>query len=159
MKLLLIFIALNIVNVILQTFKSIATIKCNKYVASLINAIAYGLYTVVLVYTAMDGITTLEKALIVGLSNLVGVFVVKAIEEKMRKDKLWKIETTILATNVEDFIKDLKVAKISYSHFNINNSDYKLFQIFCPTQKESHSVKELIKKYNAKYFVTETKAL
>ena len=49
MNLLLVFIGLNIVNVIIQTIKSIATIKCGKGVASLVNAVAFGLYTVVTV--------------------------------------------------------------------------------------------------------------
>ena len=40
-KLLIIFIVLNVVNVIIQTVKSIATIKCGKTMAALVNAIAY----------------------------------------------------------------------------------------------------------------------
>ena len=54
MKLLILFIALNIINVILQTVRSICTIKCSKLVASLVNALTYGLYTIVLVYTMCD---------------------------------------------------------------------------------------------------------
>ena len=53
-ELLIIFIALNIVNVIIQTVKSLATVKCGKTVAALVNAIAYGLYTVVVVYIVCD---------------------------------------------------------------------------------------------------------
>ena len=94
MKLLIIFILLNIVNVIIQTVKSLATIKCGKTMASIINALAYGLYTVVVVYTMCD-LPLWSKAVIVGLCNLVGVYVVKLIEEKSRKDKLWKGECTI----------------------------------------------------------------
>ena len=45
MKLLILFIVMNILNVIIQTIKSIATIKCGKTVAALVNALAYGLYT------------------------------------------------------------------------------------------------------------------
>ena len=51
MNLLILFIVLNIANVILQTAKSICTVKCGKLVAAIANAIAYGLYTVVIVYT------------------------------------------------------------------------------------------------------------
>ena len=53
-ELLIIFIALNIVNVIIQTVKSLATVKCGKTVAAVVNAVAYGLYTVVVVYTVCD---------------------------------------------------------------------------------------------------------
>jgi len=41
--LILTFIILNIVNVILQTCKSLATVKCGKFGAALVNAVAYGL--------------------------------------------------------------------------------------------------------------------
>ena len=93
-ELLITFIVLNIVNVIIQTVKSIATIKCGKCWAAAVNAIAYGLYTVVVVYTVCD-LPLCLKVTIVALCNLVGVFTVKFIEEKSRKDKLWKVEATI----------------------------------------------------------------
>ena len=93
-KLLLTFIILNIVNVILQTVKSLCTVKCGKVVASVVNAVAYGLYTVVIIYTVCD-LPLVTKALVVALCNLIGVFVVKLIEEKSRKDKLWLVKITI----------------------------------------------------------------
>ena len=49
MNLLLLFIILNIINVVVQTAKSIITIKSGKIVASIVNAVAYGFYTVVLI--------------------------------------------------------------------------------------------------------------
>ena len=76
-KLLITFIILNIFNVIIQTVKSIATVKCGKSVASVVNAIAYGLYTIVTVYMLCD-LDLWLKALIVALCNLVGVFVVQS---------------------------------------------------------------------------------
>ena len=93
-KLLTIFICLNIANVIIQTIKSIATVKCGKGVAALVNAIAFGLYTVVTVYMLCD-LPLALKAIIVALCNLVGVFVVKWGEEKARKDKMWLVKITI----------------------------------------------------------------
>ena len=86
-ELLIIFIVLNIFNVIIQTVKSIATVKCGKGVAALVNAIAYGLYTVVTVYLMCE-LPLGWKAGIVALCNLIGVYVVKWAEEKARKDKL-----------------------------------------------------------------------
>ena len=93
MSLLTTFILLNILNVIIQTVKSLATVKCGKTVAALVNAVAYGLYTIVVVYMMCD-LNLYVKAGIIALCNLVGVWVVKFIEEKLRKDKLWKIEAT-----------------------------------------------------------------
>lgn len=109
-RLVLIFIVLNIVNVILQTVKSIATVKCGKTMAALVNAIAYGLYTIVLVYTVCN-LPLMLKAIVVAVCNLVGVYVVKLIEERTRKDKLWKVEATVDSKYTQSL------------HETLNNSD------------------------------------
>ena len=44
------YVLFNVLNVIIQTIKSIVTIKCNKYIASIVNAVAYGLYTYIIIY-------------------------------------------------------------------------------------------------------------
>lgn len=160
MKLLIIFIVFNALNVIIQTVKSIATIKCGKTVAALINAIAYGLYTYIVVLTVCD-LPLWQKMLIVATCNFVGVFIVKWVEEKARKDKLWKIEATILnqgiAPECDDCIIELKKSNISFNYVDIEK--YILINCYCPTQKESLIVKEILNKYEAKYFVSETKNL
>ena len=157
MKLLIIFIVLNIANVIIQTVKSIATIKCGKAVAALVNAIAYGLYTVVTVYMMCE-LNLGLKALIVALCNLVGVFVVKLIEEKTRKARLWKVEATVLRGYTNSLHYDLDEADIPHNYLE-NVGKYTLFNIFCATQKQSAKAKEIMAKYEAKYFVTESKIL
>lgn len=155
MKLLILFIILNIVNVILQTVRSIYTIKCSKLVASLVNALAYGLYTIVLVYTMCD-LPLFVKAIVVALCNFVGVYVVKLIEEKARKDKLWKIEVTVPCKQVNKIVTTL--GDIPYNSWDINTK-YTLFNFYCATQAESQKVKDIIKYLDAKYFVSETKTL
>ena len=157
MKLLIIFIVLNIANVIIQTVKSIATIKCGKAVAALVNAIAYGLYTVVTVYMMCE-LNLGLKALIVALCNLGGVFVVKLIEEKTRKARLWKVEATVLRGYTQSLHSDLDRADIPHNYLE-NVGKYTLFNIFCATQKQSAKAKEIMAKYEAKYFVSESKIL
>lgn len=153
-KLLVTFIILNIFNVIIQTIKSIATVKCGKSIASVVNAVAYGLYTIVTVYMLCD-LDLWLKALIVALCNLVGVFVVKFFEEKARKDKLWKVEATIKEVTCYE---ELCQKGISCNCLYLSNGGY-IVNCFCPTQKESTIVKEILNKYNAKYFVSESKNL
>ena len=152
------YVIFSVLNVIIQTIKSIATIKCNKYVASVVNAIAYGLYTYIIVLTNAD-INLWVKIIVVALANLVGVFIVKYFEEKNRKDRLWKIESTF--SNSENFIKNLEVwAKVNDISFNYINIDkYIIVNFYCPTQKESAIVKEFITKFNGKYFISETKGI
>ena len=158
MKLLVLFIVLSVVNVILQTFKSLATVKCGKVGAALVNATAYGLYTVVLVYTNAD-FPLWEKVLVTAICNLVGVYIVKAIEEKARKDKLWKVETTVNSDDTFKVRLALRDAGLSYSVISTNTKDRSVFNIYCPTKKESEKVKEILSNFDAKYFVTESKSL
>ena len=154
-KLLITFIILNIANVIIQTFKSIVTIKGGKGAAAIINAITFALYTVVTVYMLCD-LPLLWKSVIVGLCNLVGVWIVKFLEEKSRKDKLWKVEVTVKKGFSADLLQtELENSDIPFNYIDINK--YILFNIYCETQKESQIVKQFIKKLDAKYFVSETK--
>ena len=156
-ELLIIFVVLNIVNVIIQTVKSLATVKCGPMVAALVNAIAYGLYTVVTVYMMCELGLGL-KALIVAACNLVGVYIVKLCEVKSRKDKLWKVEATIYEPYKESLVTDLKNADVPFNYIE-GVGKYVLFNIYCATQAESKAVKGLLDFHKAKYFVTESKSL
>ena len=156
MEMLIIFIVLTILNVVIQTIKSIATIKCGKVVASLVNAVAYGLYTIVTVYLMCE-LDLYLKAGIVALCNLVGVYVVKLIEEKARKDKLWKVEMTLPHEHAEKVHTMLQLVNIPHNYIDIEK--YVLFNCYCATQAESARVKTIANDFEAKYFVSESKTL
>ena len=151
-----VFIVLNVLNVVIQTVKSIATIKCGAWAAAGINALAYGLYTIVVVYMNADGLGLLWKAIIIGLANLIGVYVVKVIEEKSRKDKLWKVEATVYRGWTTQLHQALIHADISHNYLE-NVGKYTLFNVYCETQADSVRAKEILDKYEAKYFVSESK--
>ena len=157
MKLLVLFIVMNIVNVVIQTIKSIATIKCGKTAAAIVNAVAYGLYTYIVVLTMCD-LPLLAKCLIVAGANFVGVWVVKLFEEKARKDKLWKVEATVLRGYTERLHNALDYLDIPHNYLE-NVGPYTLFNIYCATQKESALAKDVLEKHDAKYFVSESKSL
>jgi hypothetical protein len=99
--------------------------------------------------------------LIVASANFVGVWVVKYFEEKARKDKLWKVEATIpyqgISAENDDCLIELKNANIPMNYIDV--SKYVLINCYCATQAESKVVKEILDKYNAKYFVSESKTL
>ena len=153
-----VFIVLNVINVVIQTVKSIATIKCGAWAAATVNAVAYGLYTVVVVYMNADGLGILWKAVIIGVANLLGVYVVKIVEIKNRKDKLWKVEATVLRGWTNLLHNELVTADISHNYLE-NVGKYTLFNVYCNTQKESAKAKEILNGYGAKYFVSESKTL
>ena len=157
MKLLILFIVMNVVNVVIQTIKSIATIKCGKTAAAIVNAVAYGLYTYIVVLTMCD-LPLLAKCLIVAGANFVGVWVVKLFEEKARKDKLWKVEATVLRGYTERLHNALDYLDIPHNYLE-NVGPYTLFNIYCATQKESALARDILEKHDAKYFVSESKTL
>jgi uncharacterized protein YebE (UPF0316 family) len=156
-KLFWIFVILNIVNVIIQTIKSIATVKCGKGMAAFVNAVAYGLYTVVVVYMVCD-LPLWLKVVVIAICNLVGVFFVKWGEEKARKDKLWKVEATVPYDQWENLDYNLTNHFIEHNYILLGEK-YAVFNIYCPTQNESKFAKQILDEHNAKYFVSESKTL
>ena len=154
MNLLILFIILNVVNVILQTIKSLLTNKGNKWTAAIGNALAYGLYTVLLVYMNCD-LLLWQKVVIVGSCNLIGVFLVKFAEEQLQQDKLWKIELTINSSRKHYLSQELKENEISHNWTTVYK--WTLFNCYCSNKQEIRKVRELAKQYHAKYFANEAK--
>lgn len=155
MKMLVIYVLLTIANVILQTVCHIGQVKWGKIPAAVISAIAYGFYTVVIVYTMCD-LPLWAKVLVVAAINFVGVLAVKFVEEKRRKDRLWRVEVTVNAEDKEDFEFALNTACIPFSVIGINNN-YSMFILYCAKQKDSETAHEIISQFSAKYFISETK--
>ena len=156
MKLLVLFVVMNVVNVVIQTIKSIATIKCGKTAAAIVNAIAYGLYTYIVVLTMCD-LPMFTKCIIVAMCNFIGVWVVKYGEEKARKDKLWKVEATVNPLHLDKLKNIFEKNGIPFSYIDV--SKYVIFNLYCATQKDSLFVKSVLDQHSAKYFVSESKTL
>lgn len=156
---LIFFTVLTLVNVIIQTVKSLATIKGGKWTAASVNAITYALYTYVIFFTAVDGIALWQKAVITGVCNFVGVLAVKWIEEKTQKDKLWIFQVTA-KTDSEDIQKIgrlLRDCEIKFVYNEIIKDELYTMQIFSYTQKESEMLQSILNNYNVKYCAVETK--
>ena len=153
-ELLILFIVLNAINVVIQTIKSLCTINCGKTVAALVNALAYGFYTVVVIYMVCD-LPLLWKVLIVGTCNFVGVFLVKWVEEKMRKDKIWLVKMTIPNEHAEQAKRLLKQADIPFTYYDLNK--YFVFDTFCETQIDTATATKICSTCSGKAFATENK--
>ena len=155
MKLLITFIILNVINVIIQTVKSLATVKCGKTVAALVNAVAYGLYTFVVIYMTIDGLNIWAKAGIIALCNLFGVWFVKYFEEKSRKDKMWLVKMTIPTEHAEQAKYFLEQANIPFTYYDLNK--YFVFDTFCETQAETTNATKICTTCKGKAFASENK--
>jgi uncharacterized protein YebE (UPF0316 family) len=151
MRIILIFIILSIINVIFSTIRSITTIKSGKIIASVISGGYFAFYNIMLIYTVMD-FPLIAKCIITFVCNVIGVFTVKFIEEKMRKDKLWKVEVTIPTKwiNAVDF--DLR--EVPHNYIKISDK-HTLFSFYCATQTDTKKVKDICNQYEPKYFASE----
>lgn len=155
MNFLITFIILSIINVIFSTVRSITTIKSGKMLASLISGGYFAFYNVMLVYTVAD-FPMWQKCIITFFCNVLGVWIVKFLEEKMQKDKLWKVEATVPTKYLTTI--DVELHDIPHSYIELSDK-HTLFNFYCATQTDSAKVKQIIDKYGAKYFAAESKTL
>ena len=151
------FIIFNVLNVIIQTIKSIVTIKCGKLTAALTNAVAYGLYTYIIILTNVE-LELWIKIIVVAIANLVGVYAVKLWEEKTRKDKLWRVDATVDQVYTDQVHYELKIAHLPHNYIE-NVGKYTIFNIYCETKQDSIKAKKVLDSFCAKYFVSESKIL
>lgn len=155
MNAIILFVICTAVNVILSTIKSIATIKGGKFMAALMNALTYGFYSWVIILTTIDNLSTVSKMLITAACNFVGVYLVKLIEEKTRKEKLWQLSITVPQKYIEALHHDY--TQINLPHNYIDVIKWGVFTIYCETQKDTTKALEIAKQYGAKCFAAENK--
>lgn len=156
-KVIIVFCICSLVNVILSTLKTLIMVNASEKMAILINAVCYGFY--MLVVKQLADVDYITAVVVTVLANTVGVWISYRIMDLFKKDRLWKIETTF--PKKENFIHNLdvwaKVNKIPYNYIDIDK--YIIVNFYSATQKDSIIIKEFIKKFNGKYFVSETKNL
>lgn len=149
MTLFITFFCFSLLNVILQTIKSILTIRGGKIIASIANAIAFGFYTVVM--KQLTGLDMVAAVVITVIANLIGVYISITITEKMSKDKLWKI------TAVVDVLADIEIMKIRLKYHGIGFTTEKLdndkikFEIYSYNQNETKEIKNILTQANCKH--------
>lgn len=159
MNFIIFFALITLANVIIQTVKSLFTIKGGKLSAATVNAIAFGFYTYIIFFTADDSISLWQKALITAICNFIGVFFVKFLEEKLQKDRLWIFNCTakVESADVIKITELLKSMDISLTYNQLKDDLYTL-SIYSYTQSESEMIESVLKNYKIKYCVIETKS-
>ena len=106
MKTILIFILATVVNVSLSTVRSICTIKGGKWISAITNAICYGFYPLIVMLTAKGTVDIIVNMIITAVANFICVWIIKFVEEKTRKERIWKIEATF--GHKDNFIPSLE---------------------------------------------------
>ena len=148
----IIFFICSLINVMLSTLKTILTVKASKGVATIINAITYGFYAIVVKQLAsLDLITTVTVTII---TNIIGVYVSMWLLERTKKDCLWKISVT---TKDNTLVEKLEKFSISYvmNPVQYKNQTYYHIDVFSENQKDSSIIENILKEYKVKYNLTE----
>ncbi len=148
----IIFFICSLINVMLSTLKTILTVKASKGVATIINAITYGFYAIVVKQLAsLDLITTVTVTII---TNIIGVYVSMWLLERTKKDCLWKISVT---TKDNTLVEKLEKFSISYvmNPVQYKKQTYYNIDVFSENQKDSSIIENILKEYKVKYNITE----
>ena len=156
MNAIIFFALMTVINVTLSTIRSLCTIKGGKWLSAITNAVCYGFYPLIVMLTAKDTVTIWVNMIITAVANFVCVWIIKLIEEKARKDKMWKVEMAIPNCYQEDI--ERKLQGIPYNYFH-TGSNWVMFNCYCNTQNDTKSVVDLAKSYNGKISAYESKSL
>lgn len=148
----IVFFICSLINVMLSTLKTILTVKASKGVATIINAITYGFYAIVVKQLAsLDLITTVTVTIV---TNIIGVYVSMWLLERTKKDCLWKISVT---TKDNTLVEKLEKFSISYvmNPIQYKKQTYYNIDVFSENQKDSSIIENILKEYKVKYNITE----
>lgn len=151
----IIFAIATVVNVTLSTIRSLCTIKCGKWLSALTNAMCYGFYPLIVMLTAKDSVTIWTNMAITAVANFICVWLIKFVEEKARKDKLWKVEIAVAKRYQEDVENNL----LNVPHNCIDTGSWVMFNCYCNCQSETAYVVDIAKRYNGKISAYESKPL
>ena len=156
----IVFTVCQFINVGLNTAKTIIMHKEEKISSSIINAITFGFYAIIVVMTA-SALPLWITILITFATNLFGVYGSMWLLDRFKKDSLWEIVATVGCLDNEKYylIKVLDQEDISFNWFTTdNNPNEYIFHIYSKNQKESQYIKKQLDYCNAKYIVHEERA-
>lgn len=154
MNMILLFTALTILNTILQTIKSLCTVRCPSIVSATVNAITYSVYTFVIFFTTADGMPLWMKAAITAVANFFGVYVANFLFDKIfTKIVRWKVEVSVPNSSAITFHQQL--SENNYEFYVCGySSTWKAYAVFCATKAQSELLKKIMPT-EAKYNIVE----
>lgn len=154
MNMILLFTILSIFNTVIQTVKSLCTVRCSTFVSAMVNSIAFFVYTYVLFFTAADGMSLFLKAIITAAANFVGVYIANALFDKLFKKEIrWKIEVSVPNELNKQFENYLNNRNFEWC-FCGWGSGWTNYAVFCPDKNASAALHEILPA-EAKYNVVE----
>ena len=155
---LILFCICQIINVVFSTFKYVLTVKASPMIAALSNALSYTIGAMVTyLLVTQDPIYII---IITFFSNIIGVPLGRAILDKFEKEKLWVYHATIRvsadkAARIRSTLK--KYCNIHSTFEEIAENELYSMKFFAYNKNDSKTIKKVLEKYKAKYYIVEPK--
>ena len=159
-----VFTVCQLINVALNTAKTIIMHKEEKISSSIINAVTYGFYAIIVVMTA-SALPLWITIVITAITNLIGVYGSMWLLDRFKKDSLWEIVANITVSDkeYERFQNTLCAKDIPYNLTKLYGADltdgklHLTATVYSKSQKDSIVVKELLDSFEtkSKYIVHE----
>lgn len=155
---LIIFFVMSFINVVLNTTKSIFTVKSTKFNAALINAITFGFYNIIV--KQLSELELIYSIPLTIMTNLFGVYVALSIIEYFRKDQLWEIKVTAKKDMGQMIIYRLNENDIDFTvqHILGKREEKYSINIFSANKEQSKIINKILNNYPVKYSVTVLKS-
>ena len=151
----LIFAIATIINVTLSTIRSICTIKCGKWLSAISNAVCYGFYPLIVMLTAQGTVGIIVNMGITAIANFICVWLIKYVEEKAKKDKMWKVEFSVPISPLKDIEIHHLLGNIPHNYQWLGK--WCVFNCYCQTQEDTQTCIDIAKQYGGKYSAYESK--
>jgi hypothetical protein len=157
----ILFVICQFINVALNTAKTIIMHKEEKISSSIINAITYGFYAIIVVMTA-SALDLWITIIITIITNLIGVYGSMWLLDRFKKDSLWEIVATVQNVQLyptqdsKSYLEDvLSINKLSFNCIETNKPNEYVYHIYSANQYQSNLIKTFLYNVGAKYIVHE----
>lgn len=159
-----VFTVCQLINVALNTAKTIIMHKEEKVSSAVINAVTYGFYAIIVVMTA-SALPLWITIVISALTNLFGVYGSMWLLDRFKKDSLWEIVANITVSDEELSYFQVIMTKYEISYnlvklYGVNLADGKhhlTATMYSKNQEQSAIIKTTLDNFveKAKYIVHE----
>ena len=155
----IVFVVCQFINVGLNTAKTIIMHKEEKISSSIINAVTFGFYAIIVVMTA-SALPLWITIVITVVTNLFGVYGSMWLLDRFKKDSLWEITATIKDDQYKlEYVCDyLTQENIKFNILRTWDNKEMIFHIYSENQKQSEYIKKVLDGVGAKYIVHEERA-
>ena len=145
---LVIFVVIQLINVIFSTIKSVATVKSDPTTAARINGISYTISNILTKF--LVGQTFATVIISTYLTNRVGVQIGRYITDKRQPEKLWvyKCHFKMAEDEIINLKQLFKDSNIDCIYKELSYNERYLLEVYAYTKEDSSKTKNILGNYS-----------